>query len=304
MFEEFNDFEFQKQYEKHYQEPKRIPVIDDIIDGIRHMGTICTDIKWELCHLKHKTKNMLSKVAGICYNFVTIYLIIQALVFISLIVLAICGVNVTWYSTISSYLPAPLQITQNGWHAVLEIALWITLLKGLSTLKNIQEYGGWRSQLLFPIATCYFIYSMFNYNIFIQTATWTLVGCFLMNWFIYIGPWSGGGVPIPTVSSRGGGSSKDDEDDEVKKQGTTIHTQVHSTPAIPDDTRKIQEAYQCGDIVKVNAVRYFNGSPNSYSWSTRGQLMSFSENMVVIIDQGLQYVCDATGNRRSGRAIR
>lgn len=301
MFEDFENFEFQKQYEKHYKH-KRTSIIDNIIHGFKHIGTICTDIKWELCHLKHKTKKFLGKTAGTCYNFVIIYLVIQALVFISLIVLAFCGVNVTWYSTISSYLPAPLQITQNGWHGVLFVALWITLLKGLSTLKNIQEYGGWRSQLLFPIATCYFIYSMFNYNIFIQTATWTLVGCFLMNWFIYIGPWSGGGVSIPITSSRGGGSSKDDEDDEDNKHGTTIHTQT--TPSIPDGTCKIKEAYQSGDTVRVNAVRYFNGSPNNYSWSTRGYLVSFSETMVVLRDQDLQYVCDAKGNRGSGRPIR
>lgn len=297
MFDDFNQFEFLNTQPK-----KKVSIIDNIKKVYNKVGTILLDIKREFFHLRYKTKKFLSKVSGVCYGIVIAYLVIQAFVFTLLTILSICGINTTWYSTISSYLPVPLRLVENGWHAALEIALWITLLKGLSTLRNIQEYGGWKSKLLFPIILGYFLYSMFNYTTFIQTATFTLIGCFIMNWFIYIGPWSGststtelsetprrefnsGYSNITSTKMRGG--SGESSNIPVRKE------------------RIIESAVQRGSAANVIVGIYENGvKKGTQTFNATGELMSFSGNNVVTREGSFIWTYNSEGQRISTRSVK
>lgn len=298
MFEDFNQFEFLNNE----QPKKKVSIIDNIKKVYNKVGTILLDIKREFFHLRYKTKKFLSKVSGVCYGIVIAYLVIQAFVFTLLTILSICGINTTWYSTISSYLPVPLRLVENGWHVALEIALWITLLKGLSTLRNIQEYGGWKSKLLFPIILGYFLYSMFNYTTFIQTATFTLIGCFIMNWFIYIGPWSGSTstTEVSETCRRESNSGYSNTTSTKMRGGSGESSNI---PVRKE--RIIESAVQRGSAANVIVGIYENGvKKGTQTFNATGELMSFSGNNVVTREGSFIWTYNSEGQRISTRSVK
>lgn len=273
--------------------PKGISFVDDVIDKLRDVFSTSVDFMDEhgLPFVKHVFTHLPLYALYAIRVFIAIPVLIAA---VGLTAGIITNGNADWIIPFcDKYMPYPFKWTcDNVWLKFGTIVTFFYWQKGClqDWLLDYTRYSGFKYKLQSFITTCavgYFVYTWFVPELYTQ----------FIGWFM--------GLTFTCIILGGVGAAKHSGPIEYSAPGDK---NVNSTTMPYTETKidkRIDSAVQRGNCVTIDSNDYRGDQMVSgRGWSRPGNLISFSENRVVIQNGNFIETYDVNGNKISCKSTK